>query len=215
MHVLRIFAALRDERKVPGVWRDLSECDYTKRTGRCAGNINSSQQHLECIECSDIIFRMSPPVLVGKTVSQSCINDQTSIVFPQDLNPVGTLFGGRVMELGDRLAGVVAKRHAGHFCVTLGIDSVRFLAPARHGDILVFKSACNRVWRTSMEIGLKVFADDCKTMDRRHIVSAYFTFVGVDDDLNPIALPPLIAESYEEKRRYEDAETRRSARMTI
>src|SRR6476646_6026355 len=137
----------------------------------------------------------------AKPVSASAINDQTAIVFPDDINTLGTLFGGRVMEMADRVAAVVAKRHAGRNCVTLGIDSVRFLAAARHGDILVFKAAVNRVWRTSMEIGIKVFADDNHTQIRRHIVSAYFTFVGVDEKHCPIRLVPLIPETDDEKRR--------------
>src|SRR3954454_9178319 len=102
---------------------------------------------------------MPPP---AKPVSASCVNDQTAIVFPDDINVVGTLYGGRLMEMADEVAAVVANRHSGHTCVTLGIDSVRFLAPARPGDILVFKAAVNRVWRPSMEVGLKVFADDSK-----------------------------------------------------
>src|SRR5437868_14733533 len=125
---------------------------------------------------------------VGKPVSDSCINDQAAVVFPDDINPVGTLYGGRVMELADEVAALVAKRHAGRTCVTLAIDSVRFLAPARSGDILILKAAVNRVWRTSMEIGLKVFADDFHTMHRSHIVSAYFTFVGVDESMQPIEI---------------------------
>src|SRR3954462_10049193 len=107
--------------------------------------------------------------LAGKPVSASAINDQTMVVFPNDLNTLGTLFGGRVIEQADIVAAVVAKRHAGRSCVTLGIDSVRFLASARHGDILIFKSAVNRSWHTSLEIGLKVYADDFKTMHRKHI----------------------------------------------
>jgi acyl-CoA hydrolase len=149
----------------------------------------------------------------GKSVSASAINDQTAIVFPNDLNTLGTLFGGRVMEMADRVAAVVAKRHSGRNCVTLGIDSVRFLAGARHGDILVFKAAVNRVWRTSMEIGLKVFAEDFRTMERKHIVSAYFTFVAVDDSLNPVPVAPVIPQTDEEKMRYEQAEQRRAQRL--
>src|SRR5947208_2401357 len=140
--------------------------------------------------------------LAAKPVSVSAINDQTSIVFPNDLNSLGTLFGGRLIERADLVAAVVAKRHAGRSCVTLGIDSVRFLASARHGDILIFKAAVNRVWKTSMEIGMKVFADDFQTSQRKHIVSAYFTFVGVDDELCPVEIPPVIPESEDEKRRF-------------
>ena len=77
----------------------------------------------------------------GKSVSASLIIDQVVEVFPNDLNAHGTLFGGRVMQLIDSLAAIVAKRHSGVVCVTLGIDSVRFLSPARHGDILVCMGA--------------------------------------------------------------------------
>lgn len=155
---------------------------------------------------------MSAPA--GKPVSVSAIHDQTAIVFPDDLNTLGTLFGGRVMEQMDKVAAVVAKRHTNRNCVTLGIDSVRFLASARHGDVLIFKASVNRVWRTSMEIGLKVLAEDFRTMARKHIVSAYFTFVAVDDSLRPVEAPPVIPETEDERRRYEQAEQRRRARMS-
>lgn len=154
-----------------------------------------------------------PQPLAPKPVSHSAIHDQTSIVFPNDLNTVGTLFGGRVMELADRVAAVVAKRHTGRVCVTLGIDSVRFHAPARHGDILVFQAAVNHVWRTSMEVGVKVLAEDFKTLERRHIFSAYFTLVGVDDNLCPIEIPPVLPETEEDRRRYRQADARRQARL--
>lgn len=151
----------------------------------------------------------------GKYVSESAINDQTAVVFPNDLNAYGTLFGGRVLELADRTAGVVAKRHSGRDCVTLGIDSVKFLAPAQHGEILVIKAAINRVWKTSMEIGLKVFAEDYKISKSKHIFSAYFTFVAVDDSLKPVAIQPIIPTTDEEKRRFEQAEVRRKHRLSI
>ncbi len=149
----------------------------------------------------------------GKRVAESAINDQTSVVFPNDLNAYGTLFGGRVLDLCDRVSGVVAKRHSGSVCVTLGIDSVRFLAPAKHGDILVFKAAVNRVWKTSMEIGVKVFKEDFKTLKRTHILSAYFTFVALDDHQKPTEVAPVIPETPDELRRYADAEKRRQLRL--
>lgn len=151
----------------------------------------------------------------GKPVSASAIHDQTAIVFPNDLNSLGTLFGGRVLEMGDRVAAVVAKRHAGYDCVTLGIDSVRFHAPARHGDTLVFQAAVNRTWHTSIEVGLKVFAEDSRTMNRRHVFSAYFTFVAVDGDMKPVPVVPVIPETDEQRRRYEQADQRRRARLGI
>src|SRR4051794_29425311 len=152
-------------------------------------------------------------MLPGKPVSASAIHDQTAIVFPNDLNTVGTLFGGRVLEQMDIVAAVVAKRHAGRSCVTLGIDSVRFLASARHGDLLIFKAAVNRVWNTSMEVGLKVFAEDFHTMQHKHIVSAYFTFVGVDENLCPVEIAPIIPETEDEKRRFAEADERRQMRL--
>src|SRR5271166_5349954 len=149
----------------------------------------------------------------GKSVAESAIHDQTSIVFPNDLNAYGTLFGGRVLDLCDRLSGIVAKRHSGKVCVTLAIDSVRFLAPAKHGDILVLKASVNRTWRTSMEIGVKVFKEDFRTLERAHILSAYFTFVALDDQLKPTEMVPVIPQTAEEKRRYAEAEERRNLRL--
>jgi acyl-CoA hydrolase len=151
--------------------------------------------------------------LPAKLVSNSAINDQTAIVFPNDLNSLGTLFGGRVIEMGDRVAAVVAKRHACRSCVTLGIDSVRFLASASHGDILIFKASVNRVWRTSMEVGMKVYADDARTLKRKHIVSAYFTFVAVDENMKPVEVPRVIPKTADEKRRHRAAARRRAARL--
>lgn len=150
-----------------------------------------------------------------RPVSASCINDQTYIVFPNDLNSLNTLFGGRVMELADKVAAVVARRHAGRDCVTLGIDSVRFLAPARHGDVLVMKAAVNRVWNTSMEVGLKVFAEHGHGEPPRHIVSAYFTFVALDERGQRVTIPQVLPESEQEKRRYEEADRRRSLRFQL
>ncbi|NGX37165.1 MAG: putative acyl-CoA thioester hydrolase [Chlamydiae bacterium] len=148
-----------------------------------------------------------------KPVRYSAINDQTSLVFPNDLNTYGTLFGGKVLELGDWICCIVAKRHSNKVCVTLGLDSVRFLAPATSGDILVLKAALNRAWNTSMEVGLKVFAQDFRTLEMKHIFSAYFTFVALDENRKPTKIPEVIPETDEEKRRYEEAEKRRKKRL--
>lgn len=149
----------------------------------------------------------------GKPVSASAIDRQVHEIFPNDLNDHKTAFGGRIMEITDRLAGVVAQLHSGKTCVTLGIDSVRFLAPALKGELLIFKAAVNRVWRTSVEIGVKVFAKNFKTKKERHVVSAYFTFVAVDRWHRPVKVPPVIPETPEEKRRYQDADERRQHRL--
>jgi acyl-CoA hydrolase len=149
----------------------------------------------------------------GKTVSSSSVIDQVIEVFPNDLNPHGTLFGGRLMQIVDTLAAIVAKRHCGKVCVTLGIDSVRFLSPARRGDILVCKASVNKTWRTSMEVGVKVLAEDFRTLDQKHILSAYFTFVAMGDDDKPVEIMAVLPETVDEVRRYKDAEERRKFRL--
>lgn len=151
----------------------------------------------------------------GKPVSASYIVDQVIEVFPNDLNPHGTLFGGRVMQIVDSLAAIVAKRHTGKVCVTLGIDSVRFLNPARRGDILVCMASVNRSWRTSMEVGVKVVAEDFRTLEQKDILSAYFTFVAVDDDHKPVEVIPVIPETPDQILRYEEAEARRKYRLGL
>ncbi|MDP1608698.1 MAG: acyl-CoA thioesterase [Chlamydiales bacterium] len=151
----------------------------------------------------------------GKPVSASCIIDQVVEIFPNDLNSHGTLFGGRMMQIVDALAAIVAKRHSGRVCVTLGIDSVRFLNPAHHGDILVCMASVNRAWNTSMEVGVKVIAEDFRTLDHKHILSAYFTFVALDDNNEPIEIIPVIPETPEQVQRYQAADVRRKHRLSL
>jgi acyl-CoA hydrolase len=149
----------------------------------------------------------------GKPVSASAIIDQVVEVFPNDINPHGTLFGGRMMQIVDNLAAIVAKRHSGKVCVTLGIDSVRFLNPARRGDILVCMASVNKTWKTSMEIGVKVIAEDFRTLDQKDIFSAYFTFVATDDENNPAEVMPVIPETPEQVKRFHEADERRKFRL--
>lgn len=150
----------------------------------------------------------------GKPVSASHIIDQVIEVFPNDLNAHGTLFGGRLMQVVDNLAAIVAKRHTGRVCVTLGIDSVRFLNPAHRGDILVCKASVNKAWNTSMEIGVKVIAEDFRTLEQKDILSAYFTFVAVDEDSRPVEIIPVLPETPEQLERFHEAEKRRQHRLS-
>lgn len=150
----------------------------------------------------------------GKRVDQSAVLNHTYKIFPNDLNSYGTVFGGLVMGICDRIALVVAERHSGKTCVTASVDAMHFLAPAGKGDILLFSASVNRSWHSSMEIGVKVLAEHSETHEVKHILSAYFTFVAVDENKKPVAVEPVDPKTQEEKRRFEEAEIRRKSRIT-
>ncbi|MCH9696215.1 MAG: acyl-CoA thioesterase [Gammaproteobacteria bacterium] len=149
----------------------------------------------------------------GKAPSESAIEQNVYKVFPNDLNSKYTVFGGLVMSLCDRTALIVAERHSGAPCVTAAVDSLNFVGPARAGDTLIIKAAVNRSWRSSMEIGVHVAAENSHTGESRHVVSAYLTFVALDDAGKPQAVPPVTPESTVEKRRFEEAGQRRQQRL--
>ena len=151
--------------------------------------------------------------LAAKTVAASAAPEHLYKVFPNDLNAYNTMFGGSILATIDRLASIVAERHAGRICVTASVDAVHFMAPARHGDTLVFSAAVNRAWNSSMEIGARVMATDLTGKDERHIVSAYLTFVALDKDNRPAKVPQLITETPAEQQRFAEAELRRQQRL--
>ncbi len=149
-----------------------------------------------------------------KKVSESSLDNQQYMIFPDDLNPNGTVFGGTVMAEGDKIAALVARRHSEQNCVTACVDSCRFLAPGRQGEVLVFNASVNRVWNSSMEIGVKVFSENYKTGEKRHIVSAYYTFVPINEQERPVPVKyGLQPETEDAKRRYRQAESRRQRRL--
>lgn len=156
---------------------------------------------------------MSPPTAEARTVAYSAVREQVYMVFPNDLNSNNTVFGGLIMAQMDRFAAVAADRHAGGVCVTASVDAVHFIAPAKGGDVLIFNCSVNRAWHTSMEVGCKVEAELIGGGDRRHILSAYLTFVAVDPQGEPRAIPELMAETQAERHRFEEAQLRRELRL--
>ncbi|MEM8547729.1 MAG: acyl-CoA thioesterase [Pseudomonadota bacterium] len=148
-----------------------------------------------------------------KSPNDTAIEHSVYKVFPNDLNSKYTVFGGLVMSLCDRTALIVAERHSGRPCVTAALDSLEFLAAAGIGDTLVIKAAVNRAWRSSMEIGVRVTAENTMTREVRHIVSAYLTFVALDDAGKPTAVPPVAPASDVQAQRYEKAAQRRAQRL--
>ena len=148
-----------------------------------------------------------------KVCRTSEISGHVYKVFPNDLNSHQTAFGGVIMGECDRLALVVAERHSGQVCVTASVDSMHFLAPAKENDTLIFHAAINRSWRSSMEIGVKVEAENSYSGERHHVVSAYFTFVALDENNKAAQVPELLPETDLEKHRYNDAGIRREQRL--
>jgi acyl-CoA hydrolase len=151
--------------------------------------------------------------IASRSVASTALHEQVYMVFPNDLNSNDTVFGGLIMAQMDRIAAVVADRHAGGVCVTASVDAVHFLAPARKGDVLVFAASVNRAWTSSMEVGVRVEAECIGSTERRHILSAYLTFVALDAAGKPRPVPALLAESEAERRRFEEAQLRRASRL--
>lgn len=148
----------------------------------------------------------------GKAVQESAIIT-AQVMGPQDVNVAGNIHGGAIMKLIDTAAGAVAIRHARSNAVTASIDRLDFHFPVYPGDLVTCKASLNLVGKTSMEIGVRVEAEDLITGDVRHTASAYVTFVALDKAGRPVSLPPLILETEVEKRRNQEAQIRREARV--
>lgn len=134
------------------------------------------------------------------------------IMLPADTNPAGNVHGGTIMKLIDNAALVVASRHTGKNAVTASIDRLDFHCPVFLGNLVTLKASINRAGKTSMEIGVRVEAENLMTGEVRHTASAYLTFVALDADGRPTLIPELIAETDEERRRFSDAEKRYQVR---
>ena len=148
----------------------------------------------------------------GKRVKDSSVI-MAQMMIPLDANPAGNVHGGVVVKIIDEAAGVVAARHSRSNVVTASIDRMDFHNPVFVGDVLFFKAGLNFVGKTSMEIGVRVEAENLITGVVRHAASAYLTYVALDLNGKPREVPPLMLETEEERRRNIEAKRRRDVRL--
>src|SRR5579862_5828311 len=150
--------------------------------------------------------------LPGRFVRES-VSEYSEFALPTDANTLGNVLGGKVMHLVDLAGALAAVRHARCLVVTASVDQMSFLHPVHIGQLIVLRSSVNRVFRTSMEVGVRVEVEDLVSGRKKHTSSAYLTFVAVDEKGSRVSLPPVIPETDDERRRYAEAEMRRSSRL--
>src|ERR1700736_1697280 len=153
--------------------------------------------------------------VAGKPVSASR-SEMAEVVLPAQTNPLGKLLGGHVMHLVDIAAAMAAHRHSNSYVVTASVDSIDFRNSISLGEIVILRSQVNRVFNTSMEVGVEVFSENVLTGERKHTTTAYVTFVAIDEHTRkPKTVAPLLLKTAEEKRRYEEAANRRKTRLAL
>jgi acyl-CoA hydrolase len=153
--------------------------------------------------------------LKGKPVSASR-SEMTEIVLPAQTNPLGKLLGGQVMHLVDMVAAMAAHRHSNSHVVTASVDYIDFRNPVNLGELVNLKSQVNRVFRTSMEVGVEVYSENAMTGERKHTTTAYVTFVAIDEFTKlPKPVAPLIVKTAEERHRFREAARRRKVRLAL
>ncbi len=136
----------------------------------------------------------------------------TVLMTPDTANFAGNVHGGTILKLLDQVAYACASRYAGRYVVTLSVDQVMFRQPVHVGELVTFLASVNHTGKTSMEVGIKVIAEEIRTQVVRHVNSCFFTMVAVDDERKPVAVPPLRPFTPDEKRRHAAAEVRRQLR---
>lgn len=137
------------------------------------------------------------------------------LMMPQDANIQGNVYGGTIMKLMDEIAGVVAARHCRKNVVTASIDRMSFLKPVYIGNVLILKASVNYVGKTSLEIGVRIEAEDLATGKTVHTGSSYMTFVALDESGRPASVPFVVPVTTEQKRRYREAKARRATRLAL
>lgn len=151
------------------------------------------------------------PAIPLKTVA-STQSEMTEIVLPNDTNTLGNLLGGRLMHFIDLTGAMAAYRHARTHIVTASMDHIDFIQPVHIGDLLILKSSVNRAFKSSLEVGVKVWVEHPQTGEMLHVASAYLVFVAINAEGIPQRVPPLAPETPDEIRRYNDALRRREHR---
>jgi len=139
-------------------------------------------------------------------------SEMTEIILPNDTNILGSLLGGRLMHFIDLTGAMAAYRHSGTHVVTASMDHIDFIYPVHLGDLLTLKSSVNRAFSTSMEVGVKVWAENTRTGAHLHVASAYLVFVAIDQQGRRQRVPQLVLETHDEIRRHADALLRREHR---
>lgn len=147
-----------------------------------------------------------------KTVKESQVFT-TELVLPNDTNQLGNLLGGTLMHWIDIAAAIAAQRHAERVCVTASVDELNFHDPIKLGEVVTLQASVNRAFRSSMEIGVVVTARGLRGSGPRKANNAYLTFVAIDEQGKPVSVPPVLPETEEEKRRFEEALERRQMRL--
>jgi acyl-CoA hydrolase len=139
--------------------------------------------------------------------------NMTQLVLPNDTNQLGNLLGGQLMHWIDLVAAIAAARHSQRICVTASVDELNFIHPIKTGEVVTLLASVNRAFKTSMEVGVRVLSENMLTGTIRHANSAYLTFVALDSAGSPVGVPQIEIETDDEKRRFDNALTRREERL--
>lgn len=150
----------------------------------------------------------------GKKPADSVVESRY-LLMPHQANPYGTAFGGVIVAWIDMIASMAAQRHCGKEVVTASIDSLSFKEPVCVGDHVVLKASVNYVGRTSMEVGVRVIREDPYTAKQTIATTAHLTFVALDENKRPCPVAPILPQTADEKRRYENAKLRVKARKDL
>jgi acyl-CoA hydrolase len=160
-------------------------------------------------------LQVGSSTLKPKPVSASR-SEMAEVVLPAQTNPLGKLLGGQVMHLVDMAAAMAASRHSNSYVVTASVDYIDFRNAVSVGELVILKSQVNRVFHTSMEVGVEVFSEQILTGERKHTTTAYVTFVAIDEHTKkPKTVRPLLLKTAEEKQRFREAARRREARLLL